>query len=190
MKKLFVSLMIAGATLLSATSYAQTTTQSNAPQSTCCGKECSKDKKEKKECKKEGKKEVRKGEIGRAHRLSTDPFNGIELTADQQQRLQVLRQGLGPVMPQSYEKSDKKQELSKEEKMKLRQEKAEKKKDAKKNYLNGVKEILTPDQYVIFLENVYLYGNQDSFGKPKMTPMPKAHGDKGKVKERKREAGK
>ena len=86
-------------------------------------------------------------------------FKDLQLTADQQQRLQVLREGLGPVVAIDGKKLSKEEmkKLTPEQKQQMKNERKAKKLEAKKKYLNGVKEILTPDQYVVFLENVYVY---------------------------------
>lgn len=114
-----------------------------------------------------------------------NPFDGVQLTSDQQQRLQVLRQGLGPVKLSKEEM----EKLSDEQKKQMRQENKAKKAEAKKKYLSGVKEILTPEQYVIFLENVYLYqpekGKGNLHGNKKMKGKKNFKGDVTKKKENK-----
>lgn len=141
--------MLIGALIASGNVFAQSETRNDskpAVEKNMNGKRVKKD-----------KMALGKGEFRKEKKQRKNPFDGIELTADQQQRLQVLRQGLGPVMPQSYDKSKEDKKLTKEQKQAIRKEKAAKKEEAKKNYLKGVKEILTPDQYVVFLENVYLF---------------------------------
>ena len=165
MKKIFVSMMLAGALLAGGTAIAQT--KADGTTGATAQKECCKEGKGKK-CDKKGKKGNKdkkgpKGEKGqKGNRPQFNPFDGIQLTADQQQRLQVLREGLGPVQltPEMKAKIKENPNLTPEEKAQLKAERKAKKMEAKKNYLNGVKEILTPDQYVIFLENVYLYSPQ------------------------------
>lgn len=92
-----------------------------------------------------------------------NPFDGIQLTDDQQQRLQVLQQGLGPVKlsKEQQAKIPQNPNLTPEQKKQLKEERKAQKLQKKKDYLAGVKEILTPDQYVVFLENVYLYSPQE-----------------------------
>lgn len=60
-----------------------------------------------------------------------NPYTGIELTPEQQTSLQQLDRG----------------------RRESRRNAAE---NARRDYLNKVKEVLTPEQYVIFLENVYV----------------------------------
>lgn len=184
MKKVFVSMMLAGALLTGGTAYAQTKTDGNTGATTqkeCCqtGKDCASkgDKKGKK-----GDKKGKKGEKA----AKFNPFDGIQLTNDQQARLQVLRQGLGPVelSKAQQEKIPENKNLTPEQKKQLKKEKKAKKLEAKKNYLNGVKEVLTPDQYVIFLENCYLYApqNQGKVAKQGAGPKSKLGGKDGKFK--------
>ena len=163
MKKIFLSIMLVGALLVSGTVYAQnqvegTTGASVQKENTQNGK----DKKKASKAKKDGKKSDKKS-VTKSNRPKYNPFDGIQLTDDQQKRLQVLRQGLGPVelTPEQKAKIKENSQLTPEQKQQLKKERNDKKMEAKKNYLNGVKEILTPDQYVVFLENVYLYSPQD-----------------------------
>lgn len=163
MKKIFLSIMLVGALLVSGTVYAQnqvegTTGASVQKENTQNGK----DKKKASKAKKDGKKSDQKS-VTKSNRPKYNPFDGIQLTDDQQKRLQVLRQGLGPVelTPEQKAKIKENSQLTPEQKQQLKKERNDKKMEAKKNYLNGVKEILTPDQYVVFLENVYLYSPQN-----------------------------
>lgn len=153
MKKLIVSMMLATALLAGGSIYAQNQTQGNTGATTQKGqKEWTKG--EKKGDKKGGKKMGKEG-----NKAKFNPFDGIQLTDDQQQRLQVLRQGLGPVQltPEQQAKIKENPNLTPEQKKQLKEERKAQKLQQKKNYLNGVKEVLTPEQYVVFLENVYLY---------------------------------
>lgn len=161
MKKIVLSMIMAGTLLISGTALAQNKADGNT--GATAQKECCNDKKSEKKDKKEGKKDGKKGIKGeKAAKMKFNPFDGVQLTPDQQQRLQVLQQGLGPVQltPEQQAKIKENPNLSPEQKAQLKKERKAKKMEAKKNYLKGVKEILTPDQYVIFLENVYLYSPQ------------------------------
>lgn len=100
-------------------------------------------------------------------------FAGITLTADQQNRLTALREN-ARAQREAYhaeakankeakkadmakgKKDSKRADMAKGNKDGKRAEGFAKRREARKNYLNGVKEILTPDQYVVFLENVYM----------------------------------
>lgn len=162
MKKVLVSALMAIALIASGTAYAQTqsdATTGATKQSECC--QTAKGEKSGKDFKKGGKQG--KGIKGsQATRPQFNPFDGVQLTDDQQQRLQVLQQGLGPVVLDKEQQAKIKENpnLTPEQKKQLKEERKARKLEAKKNYLNGVKEILTPEQYVIFLENVYLYSPQ------------------------------
>ena len=159
MKKIFLSVLMAGALICGGTAFAQTPTDGNSgatKQTECC-----KDAKGAKKDKKDGKsKKGTKGLKGeKKNKPKFNPFDGVQLTDDQQQRLQVLRQGIGPVQltPEMKAKIKENPNLTPEQKAQLKAERKAKKLENKKKYLNGVKEILTPEQYVVFLENVYLY---------------------------------
>lgn len=166
-------MMLAGALIAGGTITAQTKADGNTgatAQKECCkednGKKC--DKKDKK-CPKGDK--ALKGQKGNHPKFN--PFDGVQLTADQQQKLQVLQQGLGPVQltPEMKAKIKENPNLTPDEKAQIKAERKAKKMETKKKYLNGVKEILTPEQYVVFLENVYLYSPQIN----KFTKAGKVH---------------
>lgn len=175
MKKTIVSMMLAVAFLAGGTTFAQT--QTNGSTGATAQKECA-------NCK--GEKPVKGPKF--------NPFDGVQLTADQQQRLQVLQQGLGPVQlsKEQQEKIKENPNLTKEQKKQLKAERKAKKIEAKKKYLAGVKEILTPDQYVIFLENCYVYAPQQKDKADKMNGKHKgSKGEKhGKGKKDKKSAAK
>lgn len=164
MKKVFVSMILAGSLLAGGTAYAQTQTDGTT-RATTQNKAYSEEG-EGKELKKE--KHLMKGPNGgipapRAERQKFNPFEGVELTEDQQQKLQMLQQGLGPVQlsKEQQERIPENKNLTREERKQLQEEFQAKQIEVKKNYLNGVKEVLNPDQYVIFLENFYLYSPQE-----------------------------
>lgn len=92
-------------------------------------------------------------------------FAGITLTADQQNKLTNLRENARAQREafRAEAKANKeanKADMNKENKNGKRAEGFAKRREARKNYLNGVKEILTPEQYVVFLENVYMMPQQ------------------------------
>ena len=159
MKKVFVSMMLATALLVGGSAYAQTkadgATGATSKKTEHCGN-----------CQ-QGEHKGDKAKSGKAKgnkpaKAKFNPFDGIQLTADQQQKLQVLQQGLGPVQltPEQQAKIPQNPNLTPEQKKQLKAERKAKKLEAKKNYLTGVKETLSPDQYVVFLENWYLYSPQ------------------------------
>lgn len=168
MKKVLVSMMLAVALAAGSSAYAQKpadgTTGATKGQKENC-QNCTK-----------GDQNCDKAKKGKADKPKFNPFDGIQLTADQQQKLAVLRQGLGPVVltPEQQAKIPQNPNLTPEQKKQLKAEKKAKKLEAKKKYLNGVKETLTPDQYVVFLENCYLYAPQGQ-GKIKGTKNGSSH---------------
>lgn len=171
MKKIFVSMIMAAAMIAGGSAYAQSVSDGST------GASVQKEKMEKgKKANKENK--AKKGVMveKKAARPQFNPFDGVQLTDDQQQRLQLLQQGLGPVKltPEQQAKIKENKNLSDAEKKQLKEERKAKQLEKKKNYLKGVKEILTPDQYVIFLENFYINVPQ-----AKAQSMKATRGDKG-----------
>ena len=179
-------MMMATALLAGGSIYAQTKSDANTgatkTQNEQCCNQASKDSKDAKKGKKSNKGD-------RGNRPAFNPFDGVQLTPDQQQSLQVLQQGIGPVVldKEQQEKIKENPNLTPEQKKQLKEERNAKKLEAKKNYLSGVKEILTPDQYVIFLENVYLYSPQNQGPQKGMKPGKPAgnHAKKGPKGEKK-----
>lgn len=73
------------------------------------------------------------------------PFDGLNITDAQKAQLQQLQQA--------------KREQAKQQKQEKRCEMKAERQQAKRQYLADVKAILTPDQYVLFLENFYVNTN-------------------------------
>ncbi len=113
--------------------------------------ECNKQQCNKEQCDKAGKK-CEKG--GKGHE-AFNPFEGIQLTAEQQTKLDAIQK---PCM-----KKDAKE--AKAEKMKQKQAEKANRVAARKNYLESVKTVLTPEQYTQFLENIVL-NQHDKMGRP------------------------
>ncbi len=95
-----------------------------------------------------------------------NPFEGITLTADQQTKLDAL-------------KADQK---AKREEMKAQKQQKDSlarvdRKQAKRDYLKQVQGILTPDQYVMFLENIVV---EQPAGQPQGGPRGDRNGVPGK----------
>lgn len=76
-----------------------------------------------------------------------NPFEGITLTQEQQTKLDQLNES---------RKADRQQraQAAKEQKKQAKEARRADHKAQKRDYLNNVKSILTPDQYVVFLENI------------------------------------
>ncbi len=75
------------------------------------------------------------------------PFEGLNLTTEQQNKLKALKENAGK------ERKDRK-EFSKEDRKAARAQADSLRRAEQLNYLNSIKEILTPEQYVQFLENM------------------------------------
>ena len=153
MKKILVSMMLAVALAGGSSIYAQSQAEGNTGATS---------QKSQKEWNKGEKSRQKSDKKMKAQKPQFNPFEGVQLTDDQQQRLEVLQRGLGPVVldKEQQEKIKENPNLTPEQKQQLKKERKAAKLEQKKQYLNGVKEILTPDQYVVFLENVYLYSPQ------------------------------
>ena len=120
------------------------------------------DSKQATECTKQNKcdKECHKG---------MNPFEGLNLTADQQAKLEALKQNC-PMKAdkQKVDKQDKKNDRKADMMAKRIQ--------GKRDFLAQIKSILTPEQYVQFLENSFVNG-QNRQGK--MNHPQKMDGKKG-----------
>lgn len=146
------------------------------------GKKDRKDKKEckqgKKECKQgkqqctgdkstckvaQGDKQKMRGDRGNRQMKKANPYEGLVLTESQLADLQVLDQNQREQM-----KANREQMKANEEQLKVNRDSA--RVANKRAYLQEVKKIVGPEQYVIFLENQYVTAapQQKMGGKPKM----------------------
>ncbi|MDE5807005.1 MAG: hypothetical protein K2H76_02735, partial [Muribaculaceae bacterium] len=100
-----------------------------------------KDRKDKKKEGKEGKRMARK-----------NPYEGLQLTDTQKQQLQQLDANRKAAREQ--QKMARKENKMRNDSLKMAERRAD-----KKSYLEEVKAIIGPDQYVVFLENFYINGN-------------------------------
>lgn len=159
MKKRVFSLALIAASLFSATAFAQTQSESDS----------------------NGKAAIEKvrGEKGKKQKMgdrkkNRNPYEGLNLTDAQKSKLQQLDEKHSAERKAAAEamKADKQRNDS---------AKAVARKNAKKEYLEEVKAIIGPDQYVVFLENFYINGNGGNHsGKAKM--MAHRQGKDGKAK--------
>ena len=79
-----------------------------------------------------------------------NPFEGLNLSEKQQAELKALREGC----------KAEREKIAAQEKAEKKEMREQRKKDTKE-YLGKIKDILTPEQYVQFLENAYLnHGNR------------------------------
>ena len=169
MKIKFLSLAIVASALLSVFAI-PSKAQENAKE-TVAIENSSKDSKD------ESKKERKANSI---MRLNAKMFEGIDLTDEQKEKIEALQASL---RPEKVEKKDDetKEMVSDEEKKFRAMEKVAKMKEGRAKYLEGLKKILTPDQYVKFLENNFL--NQTDSKKmdprnPKVMKDPRERGGK------------
>lgn len=100
------------------------------------------------------------------HCPKADPFKGMNLTDAQKSKIKDLNEKVKLARKQ-------KAEAYKAEKMKKDSAKFAERRQAKKEYLEELKAIIGPDNYVIFLENEYLSKS------PKMGHKPFGNKDKG-----------
>lgn len=138
MKKKILGIALVAMSMVAFSGMAQTTSDNNNTT--------------KKECVKGAKnaKQVRESQA--------NPFEGLNLTESQQSQLQQL---------------DSKRKAAAQEKTKLRMDNKQRndsarmaeRRSAKKAYLEDVKAIIGPDQYVVFLENMYVNGGNGPQGK-------------------------
>lgn len=145
MKKKILSIALLAVAFAGSSAMAQTQSDNNV--CTKEAKECIKkdgkkaDKKDRAEFRKGDRKGIRpemKGE-------RPDPFAGLNLTADQQTKLQELQKN-------RVAARDKMGKPTKGDTTAMRRNPAE----GRRDYLNSVKNILTPEQYVVFLENIVI----------------------------------
>lgn len=144
MKKKVLSLAVLMASVFTFGTMAQTNAQATDNNKTCTEASCPKAAKGMK-----GNKKM-KGE-------RPNPFDGINLTADQQARLKVIRDNAK--QQREAAKAEKSKAVQgKVEKGKFDKDRADRRPDfsqKRKDYLGQIKEVLTPEQYVVFLENSY-----------------------------------
>lgn len=99
--------------------------------------------------KKDGQKTEKSTERKMNRQQAPNPFEGLNLTEAQQQSLKALAED------QKAQRKEK-MEGQKADRQKEAKERKESMKNGRKEYLAKIKAILTPEQYVQFLENNYL----------------------------------
>lgn len=178
MKKVILSLAIFAATSLSmmAANDNNNATGNEKTRTECC--------KEKGECKKGDRQGKKDGKFDRADR-GMRAFEGLNLTDAQKTKIEELQKqckearekemkAFKEQKDQNRDKKDRK-DLTDAEKQQLKAEKEKRKaemqaqrKQQMQNFLNGVKSILTPEQYTQFLENNFMMaGNNHQKGMKK-----------------------
>lgn len=84
-----------------------------------------------------------------------DFFQGIQLTPDQQTALRALEQQRASQRPDSAARASRRDDNRRPDSAAVAQRR-QARQDARRSYLDGVKSILTPEQYVVYLENCYM----------------------------------
>ncbi|MCC8038498.1 MAG: hypothetical protein LIP02_10300 [Bacteroidales bacterium] len=149
MKKKLMIMAVAIASMVGMNAFAQTTDSTKDKK--CDGKG---------QCDKKGPKcDKQKGQC-------PNPFEGITLTADQQTKLDALK----------ADRQAKREEMKAQKQQKDSIARVDRK-QAKRDYLKQVQGILTPDQYVMFLENIVV---EQPAGQPQGGPRGNFNGAPGK----------
>lgn len=152
MKKKIAAIAIAAMALTSLNGLARTSAITSAPKQENCD--------EKKECKER-------------RRMHANPFDGMNLSDAQQSGLRQLdEKRRAEYKAQARAATREKQEI--------KAERRAKRQAARKAYLEEVKAIIGPENYVVFLENVYVNAGSTGHGKIKATAG--RHGKDGKHK--------
>lgn len=112
------------------------------------GKKCENKEVCKKECKKDNK------DCKKSDRAQYNPFDGLNLTEAQTQQLVALK---SEMKQDDGRRSDKKEQMTPEQRQEKMKEMMQKRENRSREYLAKVKSILTPEQYVSFLENVAVH---------------------------------
>lgn len=128
------------------------------------------------------KKECQKGKKCEGQRCEFNPFEGLNLTENQQAKLNDLKSEFCKKQDQRKNGEDKKLDKNKKD----NQQRPDRR-EAKREYLAKVKSILTPEQYVTFLENMTV--NRPDMGPGRHQQMRKGHMEKKGIKEGRPERG-
>lgn len=165
MNKKILTLAIAAMSMVSLGSFAQTPATGNSNTNATCTAVCP----DGQACVNNDKM---RGKKVRPAREKADLFAGLNLTEQQKSQLQQLNE---------RKKAERQQQAQqrKEADKKAGADRRQARLDAKKAYLQEVKSILGPDNYVIFLENFYINGAHKD-GKPFMKDGRKGPGRDGK----------
>ena len=106
-----------------------------------------------------GKKELKADKRGgKRGAEAPNPFEGLNLTDAQKTQLQQLN-------TKRVEQRKQQAQARKADKQRNDSTRMEARKNARKEYLEEVKAIIGPDQYVVFLENMYVNGGGNHNGK-------------------------
>lgn len=164
-RKIFSLAIIAVSIIASSTAFA-------AP-----GRHNSKDNRKGRECRVENK--CCKDSLGKK---ALNPFEGLNLTADQQAKIEQLNKTRVDGRKDCSKGKNKLDTISPQQKMDKKADGRREMSQKRSLYLKEIKQILTPEQYVQFLENSYVNKGDKMFGKKSNRP-----GDKDKTRDTKRD---
>ncbi|MBD5171638.1 MAG: hypothetical protein HDT02_00210 [Bacteroidales bacterium] len=167
MKKKIFGIALAALSLVAFNGVAQDNTGN------CVSKECA-------AAKKEMKKDIRQKQ---------NPYEGLNLTDAQKTKLEQLDAKRFEAKQKQMQAAKDEKKARKEERMAKNKARCEARKTAKKDYLEEVKAIIGPDQYVVFLENYYVNSSDRKPSKEFRQGHGKGHGGMAKNKDSKGKKG-
>lgn len=147
MKNKIASLAIMGMTILSTTAFAQKPAKNASQPPRSCEIQISD---ASAVCPANGR-QIRHGQCD----MMAFDFSSLELTADQKSKIDMLNQTQRKQLEQC--RRDRK-----ESKEAMKADARQKRQDVRKNYLNGLRTILSPEQYTKFLEDNFVNGNPNN----------------------------
>lgn len=154
MKAKFITIALASILTLGISASAQNA-NGNTDNKTCTKTECQKKgNKERKDCKDKKNCKNRKNDSANKQRQAPNPFAGLQLTQQQQEKLAAIP--TPKQVMQAARQNDKDNKAQADTSKAARAEKRQIARNIRDNYLKQVKAVLTPDQYVQFLENYYV----------------------------------
>lgn len=123
----------------------------------------------------------------KGQRPKMNPYEGLNLTDAQKTQLQQLDAKRRDAFKQQKQAQKDQKQAQKAQKQEDKAARMEARKAAKKEYLEEVKAIIGPDQYVVFLENMYINAGNQQKGKAMMQGQRSgkqgmAHNKSGKYK--------
>ncbi|MBO5053902.1 MAG: hypothetical protein J6C44_06690 [Muribaculaceae bacterium] len=158
MKMKFLLATLVGTTFFTNAVWAQTVTSTENNVTCTAGKQCVKDGKKcdnKGKCDKRCHRGVKALNCRQGENMKRDMFAGINLTDTQKTQLEALKQRRQQQRDEiRANRPAKDSTLTREQRRALRVQREAKNREGRLEYLREVKEIIGPDNYVIFLENM------------------------------------